>query len=282
MKFGPDVEPTIRVLNLGAGVQSSTVLLMAVKGEFPRPDRAIFADTGWEPTGVYAWLDYIEGLAADAGIPVDRVSTGNIRTDVLGAMGGKSRVGQPPFYVRGKEDAPSKRGGRLWRKCTRDYKVDPINRRIRELLGAKPGRKVPAGRYAEQWYGISSDETQRMRTPRDAWAINWYPLVERGMSRASCLAWMERNDYPRPPRSACIGCPFHSNREWRAMKLDRPDEWADAVEFDKTIRTGLPGVAGEAYLHRTTVPLDQVDLTTIADHGQTDLFGNECEGMCGV
>ena len=30
------------------------------------------------------------------------------------------------------------------------------------------------------------------------------------------------------------------------------------------------------------VPLDWADLSTAADHGQLDLWGNECEGMCGV
>ena len=50
----------LRVLSLGAGVQSTTLALMAAHGEIgPMPDCAIFADTGWEPKAVYehlAWL----------------------------------------------------------------------------------------------------------------------------------------------------------------------------------------------------------------------------------
>lgn len=48
-----------------------------------------------------------------------------------------------------------------------------------------------------------------------------------------------------------------------------------------------PIVGGEGsrtfpdYLHRSAVPLDQADLSTLADHGQLDRM-NECEGMCGV
>lgn len=43
-------EPKLRVLSLGAGVQSTTLALMAAHGEFEQmPDCAIFADTGWEP-----------------------------------------------------------------------------------------------------------------------------------------------------------------------------------------------------------------------------------------
>jgi 3'-phosphoadenosine 5'-phosphosulfate sulfotransferase (PAPS reductase)/FAD synthetase len=41
----------VRVISLGAGVQSTTVLLLAHRGELPGGpvDYAIFADTGWEP-----------------------------------------------------------------------------------------------------------------------------------------------------------------------------------------------------------------------------------------
>ena len=46
------------------------------------------------------------------------------------------------------------------------------------------------------------------------------------------------------------------------------------------IRRGLRGIRGEAYLHRSAVPLDEVDLSTDADRGQLDLFANECSGMC--
>lgn len=50
---------TMRILNLGAGVQSTTIFLMAHEGELPMIDYAIFADTQEEPKAVYdhlAWL----------------------------------------------------------------------------------------------------------------------------------------------------------------------------------------------------------------------------------
>ena len=51
----------INVLSLGAGVQSSTMALMAAKGEItPMPDCAIFADTQAEPQSVYDYLDWLE------------------------------------------------------------------------------------------------------------------------------------------------------------------------------------------------------------------------------
>jgi len=57
---------------------------------------------------------------------------------------------------------------------------------------------------------------------------------------------------------------------------------AHAVEVDRTIRNGVRGIRGELFLHRSAVPLEEADLSTLADHGQVDLWFNECEGMCGV
>ncbi|MBK8468120.1 MAG: hypothetical protein IPL32_20085 [Chloracidobacterium sp.] len=49
------------IISLGAGVQSSTMALMAAHGEItPIPDCAIFADTQAEPQSVYTWLDWLE------------------------------------------------------------------------------------------------------------------------------------------------------------------------------------------------------------------------------
>lgn len=40
--------PRLRALSLGAGVQSTTMLLVAAEGRIPAFDVALFADTGWE------------------------------------------------------------------------------------------------------------------------------------------------------------------------------------------------------------------------------------------
>lgn len=62
----------MRVLSLGAGVQSSTLLPMAIEGEL-QIDRAIFADTQWEPRAVYQWLEYLMPLPmVDLRTPQDR------------------------------------------------------------------------------------------------------------------------------------------------------------------------------------------------------------------
>lgn len=275
----PEVD--LRVLSLGAGVQSTTLLLMAERGEFDaKPDYAIFADTGWEPKRVYEHLAWLERTVTT--IPIIRVSAGNIRNDVISSKNG-TRVATMPFYTKDPEEGD---GGILRRGCTIEYKVEPITAKIRELLGVAPGRRVNA--TVEQWFGISLDEAARMKDPAHKWVVNRYPLIKKRMDRLSCLLWLDRNGYPRPPKSACIGCPFHSDAYWRELRDNSPDEWADAVEFDNDIRTGVRGVKSELYLHRNRIPLHQVDLSTPRDHGQLDIDDflqetgslNICRGGC--
>ena len=62
-RLAPDpaeVPVRLRVLSLGAGIQSTMLALMATHGEVgPMLDCAVFADNGWEPGAVYrhlAWL----------------------------------------------------------------------------------------------------------------------------------------------------------------------------------------------------------------------------------
>lgn len=167
------------------------------------------------------------------------------------------------------------------RQCTGDFKIVPIRRKVRELAGLTR-RRSPEHPVVEQWLGISLDEVVRMKPSREAWQVNRWPLIERRMTRFDCLRWLDRHDYPRPPKSACIGCPFHDNRRWRAIKDHDPEAWADATEVDRAIRTGLRGIRGEVYLHRSCVPLEDANLSTAADQGQLDLWPNECEGLCGL
>lgn len=263
-----------RFLSLGAGVQSSTLALLIAHGDVPMVDAAIFADTQWEPPAVYQWLDWLEKRLP---FPVYRVTQGSLRESVIAKQSGTGgRFASVPWFV---ENPNGSRGlGR--RQCTAEYKIKPLIRKQRELLGYKPRQRIPVG-SCETLIGISTDEALRMKPSRERWAQNVWPLIELGMSRRDCLAWMERHGYPMPPRSSCIVCPFHNNAEWRAIKSD-PALWADAVTIDQIIREPVRGMRGKQYAHNSCRPLTDVDLSTAEEKGQVNMFVNECEGMCGV
>jgi hypothetical protein len=272
----------MHVISLGAGVQSTTMALMAAHGEItPMPDCAIFADTGWEPKAVYdhlAWLQSPNVLP----FPVHVVSIGNIKDDLIARSNAQAKrfITIPAYLLteNGKE-------GISRRQCTSHYKIEPMRKKVRELLG-RPIGPVPKSSVTK-WLGISLDEIIRATPSRIKFEVHRFPLLELQMARRDCLKWLEIHGYPTPPKSACIGCPFHDDRAWRDMKDNRPEEWAEAVEIDKTIRKPIDRrhvepLRAEQFLHPQRVPLDKVDLSTPEDHGQLNLFNNECEGMCGV
>jgi hypothetical protein len=273
----------LRVLSLGAGVQSTTLALMAAAGEIePMPDCAIFADTQSEPAAVYEHLRWLMGPDV-LPFPVHVVSTGNLGDAILQATRGQNNRGshaRPPVYVLNADGSR----GILRRQCTGDYKIDPIQAKLRELLGLKPRQRWPKAPIVEQWIGISTDEAHRMK-PIDISAIEpRWPLIEKRMSRWACLLWLERHGYPEPPKSACVFCPFQSDRRWRHLQDTDPDGFARAVEIDAEIRNGLrsDSLTGQLFLHRSLRPLDEVDLRNDNERGQPDLFGSECDGVCGV
>jgi hypothetical protein len=267
----------MRVISLGAGVQSTTMALMATHGDIgPMPDCAIFADTGDEPQAVYDHLDWLEKQIPFPVIRARRKGKTLADHAIAIAATDVTRTASPPWYTKGPD-------GMLPRQCSTEFKVRVITATIRKMLGVEARRQVPADTVVEQWIGISTDEMQRMKDSPNKWQSNRWPLIEQRMSRYDCLRWMSAHGYPRPPKSSCVYCPYRSNDQWRDMRDNHPEDWAKAVAIDQAIRPGFHGMDGEAFVHRQRVPLDQVDLSTAADRGQIEFgFLQECEGMCGV
>ena len=271
-------EPELTVISLGGGVQSSVMALMAAQGLIkPMPDFAVFADTGWEPGGVYRHLEWLE---AQLPFPVRRVQQSNIRDDILaGTNSTGQRFSSIPAFVR----SPNGKRGIAKRQCTREYKLSPIETELRDFLGLGYRQAVPRDVCVELWIGISRDEIVRMKPSRQRWIQNYWPLIEKEMTRSDCKEWFAER-YPGRvlPRSACIGCPYHTDAEWAEMKRSDQESWADAVFVDAALRTSgrAERFRGEMYLHSSLLPLDEVEFAKPSLQGV--LFGDECEGMCGV
>jgi hypothetical protein len=267
----------MNIISLGAGVQSTALALMAAAGEIePMPDCAIFADTQWEPKSVYAHLDWLCARGR-LPFPVYRVTAGDLRQAVLdrtNTTGG--RFAAVPWFMR----MPDGRKAMGRRQCTKEYKLRPVQRKVVELLGGRP----KGG--ATVWIGISMDEAIRMKPSLVQYIVNRWPLIEKQISREDCLRWLKAHRYPEPAKSACIGCPFHNDAYWHALRETSPDEWQDAVSVDQMIRH-QPGFHGEQYMHRSLKPLHQIVLNPVKSldwfqHESENWFLNECEGMCGV
>lgn len=269
----------MRVLSLGAGVQSSTLAMMISHGEIEMVDAAIFVDTQWESRRVYEWLDWLE---ARLPFPVHRVTRGSLRESIENKQNatGQRFASIPWFTVQ-----PDGSHGMGRRQCTREFKIEPLLKEKRRLLGLKKGQRAPRGEVLiETLIGISTDEMARTKNSEEKWNVNRYPLIERRMSRTDCLAWMASHSYPTPPKSSCIGCPYHSTAEWLSVVND-PEALADVLTVDNIIREPVRGMNGQQFMNDRRIPMGE--FIKMIKHGhraqvEINLFQNECEGMCGV
>ncbi|MFC5449181.1 hypothetical protein ACFPOG_12995 [Paenibacillus aestuarii] len=228
-------------------------------------------------------MDWLEKVVGKYGIEIIRTSKGNIREDLLSAAKHKTRSANPPLYLRNSDGS---KAGLLPRGCTTEYKIEPIKKKTRELLGYKSKERLN-NHIVIRWLGISTDEIYRMKTSNENWEVLHYPLIEKGMNRLDCVNWMTQKGYPIPPKSSCIGCPYHSDDIWRHIKINAPEEFKEAVEFEKAIQKhGLRGLNGTPFLHPSRVPLSLLDFTSQLDlfdlMANEDGFQNECEGICEI
>jgi hypothetical protein len=243
-------------------MQSSTLLLMAERGEIEPFSCAIFADTGWEGKATYDWLDWLKQtcktpiITVRASMSIFEHSMGSgFRSGYLCGVG----MSLPAYTYFNGEKAITKR------QCTNFFKLEPIRKETRRLLGLAPRQHAPKD-CVEQVVGISLDEARRMKPSRYRMLFLSYPLVHMGMSRLDCMNWLTGNGYPIPPKSSCVGCPFHSNNEWREVAKS-PVDWKQAVDLDNRIRS-IEGFRGNLFLHRSCRPLEEVDFSTPEERGQ--------------
>lgn len=291
----------IRVLNLGAGVQSTAVFLLAQEGRIAPIQHAVFADTQEEPTAVYEHLDWMKSIC-DPETTIHIATAGKLGDHLLkGENSTGGRFACIPAFTgthheqRGDRDPCNE--GIIRRQCTKEYKVEVVERVIRRvIIGLKPRQRLPKDAEIAQIFGISLDEQRRATRIKANWdnrGNQWtvsFPLIDMRWTRGDCINYLENRVPHNVSRSACVFCPFKSAAEWLATKA-KPDEWRRAVEIDDALR--VPGnvvnrnMEKAIYLHRSLIPLAMVDFDAEAEKERRknarplfDLM--ECEGMCGI
>lgn len=249
--------------NVSGGVQSTTMARAALAGLLPMPDCFIFADTGWERATSYQTIHELKAIVEEAGVPFHIVNNGNIRAQAIESGNpnstypdwrdehGYAFLKMPVFTIdqRGNRPRMSKK------QCTTDFKIKPIRKFLRSHYGEDT-------RF-NQWIGISLDESQRMRTSDVKYARLCYPLIyELKWTRGHCIEWLKSQNIAIPSKSACIGCPLHSDENWHELS---EAEKADAIDFDESIRDlqahvdALPKPKKIPEGQLTLIDMDEVD-----------------------
>lgn len=274
------------ILNLGAGVQSTALFLLAREPDARlRFDLCIFADTGEEPAAVYRHLDYLRSL----GSPEIWVrSAGRLGDDLIH---GRNSTGQRFVSIPAFTKSAEGKVGMVRRQCTAEYKIEVVNRAIRrELLGLKPRQHIPKDTTIHQYFGISTDEAARAERGKKRFevvkhTVPVYPLIDMEWSRKGCVAYLRDRLPHEVPKSSCVFCPYRTNQSWRNLKQTDPDGWGRAVEIDTALRDKASvcnrGFRQELFVHRSCVPLEVIDFDALAPNTLDPMSTSECHGMCG-
>ena len=262
--------PLIRVLSLGAGVQSTTLWHLYQTKKLKRPpDFCIFANTQREPKYVY---DVVKRIKRESKIPIYEISKGDIYYT----------PNKIPYHLKKEKGLR----GMNQRQCTQDYKIVMVDKKIREVLGYKKHQKMR--HKIEIIIGFSLDEKRRVSVPIEKWKKFSYPLIENGITRLDCENYLSKVNFS-VNRSACIMCPFRSDSEWLYLKENNPDLFEEACRYDEMIRTEevtrTHNLKYPQYMHKSMIPLRDVDFANELElRKQGDFFEllGCSSGFCGL
>lgn len=239
-------KPKLTVLSWGLGLQSTALLEMSARGYLPKLDVAIFADTGFEQDYSHDIYNFYAPRAIKSGIRVIKISDQDIFRDNFEKV-------SLPLFVMGTDR-------QIKRKCTRDYKIRPIQRRIRDLLGVNRRGRLAAD-LVDLWLGITVDEIHRAKDSRVAFINHKFPLLDLNYFRDDCTQWFKGNNLPIPKKSSCKFCPYQKKCEWSEKS---PDDLALIAYLQNHInKNGLVKINGQdkelSFLPYTNLQADFFD-----------------------
>lgn len=213
-----------KYISFSGGVESTAMCLL-----YGANAKAITADTGWEHPEMYERWQEVERKIQEIhpGFEVIRVKSDKAKS--------------LKEYAKEQKFFPSFRS----RYCTRMFKIEPID----AYLSAQGN--------CELMIGLNADEEGK-RTGNHGLRKNVkysYPLIEHGITRAACIQLLKRFDLepqfpPYMQRGGCVGCFFKSKKEYTAMFLLAPEQFAEVEEVEETIQD----VRGEFYGIRDGIP----------------------------
>jgi len=233
------------VVNLGVGVDSVALLIGLHQREI-RPDLLLFADTGGEKPGTYAYLLILAEWLARVGFPPVTV----VRRP-LGPAG--YRTLEENCWQN--ETLPSLAFS--LKGCSLKWKADAMDA---FLLGIKrgPNKRAPWLLMAEAiaagvkvvkaiGYDAGPKDSRRGRnhaaSKRDRRFFEfWYPLREWGWDRARCVAEILAAGLPVPLKSACFFCPASQPWELYWLAGAHPELFVRAIALEDRARNGRHGL----------------------------------------
>lgn len=242
-----------QILGYGGGQQTVAMCLLVEQGVLPRPDFIVVADTGREKRSTWEYLEtYIQPRMTAIGLPVHIAPHDLAKADLYDKDG---LTLMPVFTPTGK----------LSTYCSNEWKARVVQRYYRSVLGVTS---------ATTWIGFAFDERSRLKRNKDydeagPW-FRAYPLIDAFLTKEACRQVITAAGLPIPFKSSCFMCPHNHNAQWREVRDNYPDQWAEAIRIDAEIREFDD--RGTVYLHESRVPLAEADI----DHDNRQEEGRQC------
>lgn len=262
----PAAPPQLTVLSYGAGQDSTTLLRLYLHREKFRTDYApgdflvLMSDTGNEHPETYQHVQETVALCADHGIEFHLIGEAAgchsaAWPSLTGAWARKDLVGSKAFP----------------KTCSDNLKIRPLYKFLNGWVGRKYGftgadaadhGKQALVNYTERWgriqvlIGIAKGEEKRVkkaddgrvgqlplpfgpvkRTHQPGWLSRCiqrlYPLIDLGLDRAGCQAFLREVGASVPLPSNCMFCPFASEVELLWLSLAYPERLAEWEGFER-------------------------------------------------
>lgn len=251
----------MEIISYGGGVQTTALaILNAIGNVEPRASHAVFADPGSEMPGTYTNIEVMHDWLGGRGI--------ELVTVYHPEMGLEEWVREKSTVIPIRFE-----GGIGRRQCTSKWKIDPVQRWLREQGAETAGVQL----------GISMDEYHRMKPSRAQWVTNRFPLIDLGLSRQDCLNIIREHGLPVPPPSACYFCPFHRTSTWQHLAVFEPDLFEQAADLEEAINQRRDYDQQEqVYLSSRLRPLRKAFNGNQLPLPGMDEAGDECGGYCHV
>ncbi len=216
------------VISCGGGVQSTAMIALVYSGKLPKPDLVLMVDTGYEKQGT---LEYARKVLIPA---CEKVG---VEFKFLKTPDNSLHNNQGMVFIPAWKRLENGGTQKLTNICSGTWKVVVMRRYLRSL-GIKKARS---------WIGISTDEAKRQRASHQDWLQNYYPLIEKDISRYQCLFLIRSIGWPDPPRSSCIMCPMQHDDEYEVIKSLYPEDYQRIVEMDNEIERVNPNI----FIHKS-------------------------------
>lgn len=221
------------VWSYGGGTQSAAIAVLVIKGILPKPDYAAIADTSYEMSETWEYLEaYVQPALSKVGVKIEIVPHTYSSYDLY----------QNDYLLLPTYTTINGHIGKKPTRCSGFWKMKAIRRWLRQQ----------GVQQCDTWLGISTDEFQRMKQSDKKWNRNTYPLIDLRISRNDCYQIVSEFGWKKPPTSHCYMCPNQGLDGWRYLRKYYPGDFDKAVQLEHSFRLRSP----YDWLHRSGKPLD--------------------------